>query len=251
MSALALLQSAQSQLIATREARGQFEHAIAVLTGVPPAELSVAHAPLATPVPVVPSGLPSALLERNPTVAAAERQMKTENALIGVAVAAYYPTVTLSGLIEFAGSSLSNVVSAADRVWSLGGAATQTLFDGGERSAAVAVARANYDASVASYRQTVLTALQGVEDQLIALHTLQDESTVAAQAVDSAKQAADVALDDYKAGTVAFTTVITDDETYLTDRETLLTIQQNRLVASVDLVEALGGGWQTSELPEL
>jgi NodT family efflux transporter outer membrane factor (OMF) lipoprotein len=251
MSALALLQSAQSQLIATREARGQFEHAIAVLTGVPPAELSVAHAPLATPVPVVPSGLPSALLERNPTVAAAERQMKTENALIGVAVAAYYPTVTLSGLIEFAGSSLSNVVSAADRVWSLGGAATQTLFDGGERSAAVAVARANYDASVASYRQTVLTALQGVEDQLIALHTLQDESTVAAQAVDSAKQAADVALDDYKAGTVAFTTVITDDETYLTDRETLVTIQQNRLVASVDLVEALGGGWQTSELPEL
>ena len=251
MSALAQLQAAQSQLIATREARGQYEHAIAVLAGAPPAQLSIAHAALATDVPVVPSGLPSALLERNPTVAAAERQMKAENALIGVAVAAYYPTVTLTGLVEFAGSSLSNVVSAADRVWSLGGAATETLFDAGERSAAVAAARANYDASVATYRETVLTTLQGVEDQLIALHTLQDESVTAGQAADSAKQAADVALEEYKAGTVAFTTVITDDEVYLTDRQTVVTVQQNRLVASVTLIEELGGGWATSELPKL
>jgi NodT family efflux transporter outer membrane factor (OMF) lipoprotein len=250
MSALAQLQSVQSQLIATREARGQYEHAIAVLTGAPPAAVSIVHAPLATAVPVVPSGLPSELLERNPTVAAAERQMKAENALVGVAVAAYYPTVTLTGLVEFAGSSLSNVVSAADRIWSLGGAATQTLFDGGARSAAVAAARANYDASVAGYRQTVLTTLQSVEDQLIALHTLQDQSVVAAQAADSAKQAADVALAAYKAGTVAFTTVITDDETYLTDRQTVVTIQQNRLIASIDLIEALGGGWDSSQLPK-
>jgi NodT family efflux transporter outer membrane factor (OMF) lipoprotein len=251
MSALAQLQSAQSQLIATREARGQYEHAIAVLTGAPPAELTIAHGPVATEVPVVPAGLPSQLLERNPTVAAAERQMKSENALVGVAVAAYYPTVTLTGLIEFAGSSLGNVVSAADRIWSLGGAATETLFDAGSRSAAVAAARANYDASVATYRQTVLTTLQSVEDQLVALHTLQDESTVAAQAADSAKQAADVALDEYKAGTVAFTTVITDDEVYLTDRQTLVTIEQNRLVASVTLIEALGGGWENTQLPKL
>jgi outer membrane protein TolC len=156
-----------------------------------------------------------------------------------------------SGLLEFAGSSLSNVVSAADRVWSLGAGATQTLFDAGARSAAVAAARANYDASVATYRQTVLTTLQSVEDQLVALHTLQDESTVAAQAVDSAKQAADVALEEYKAGTVAFTTVITDDEVYLTDRQTVVTIQQNRLIASVELIEALGGGWQATQLPKL
>jgi outer membrane protein TolC len=156
-----------------------------------------------------------------------------------------------SGLLEFAGSSLSNVVSAADRVWSLGAGATQTLFDAGARSAAVAAARASYDASVATYRQTVLTTLQSVEDQLVALHTLQDESTVAAQAVDSAKQAADVALEEYKAGTVAFTTVITDDEVYLTDRQTVVTIQQNRLIASVELIEALGGGWQATQLPKL
>jgi NodT family efflux transporter outer membrane factor (OMF) lipoprotein len=251
MSALAQLQSAQSQLIATREARGQYEHAIAVLTGTPPAGLSIAHGPLATLVPVVPSGLPSRLLERNPTVAAAERQMQAENALIGVAVAAYYPTVTLTGVVEFAGSSLSNVVSAADRVWSLGAAATQTLFDAGKRSAAVAAAHANYDASVATYRQTVLTTLQSVEDQLVALHTLQDESTVAAQAVNSAKQAADVALEEYKAGTVAFTTVITDDEVYLSDRQSVVTLQQNRLVASIELIEALGGGWESTQLPRL
>jgi NodT family efflux transporter outer membrane factor (OMF) lipoprotein len=251
MSALAQLQSAQSQLIATQQARGQYEHAIAVLTGTPPAGLSIAHGPLATIVPVVPSGLPSQLLERNPTVAAAERQIKAENALIGVAVAAYYPTVTLTGLVEFAGASLSNVISAADRVWSLGGSATETLFDAGQRSAAVAAARANYDASVATYRQTVLATLQSVEDQLVALHTLQDESTVAAAAVDSAKQAADVALEEYKAGTVAFTAVITDDEVYLTDRQTMVTIQQNRLIASVELIEALGGGWASAELPNL
>jgi NodT family efflux transporter outer membrane factor (OMF) lipoprotein len=243
LSALAQLQSTQAQLIALREARGQYEHAIAVLAGAPPGDFTIAHGALAKDVPVVPSGVPSALLERNPTIAAAERQMASENALIGVAVAAYFPSITLTGLVEFVGSSLPNLLSAADRIWSLGGSATQTIFDGGAKSAAVAVARANYDAAIASYRQTVLTTFQGVEDQLIALHTLQDESTVAAQAVDSARGAAAVAMEEYKAGTVTFTTVLTDDETYQSDQQTLVTIQQNRLVASAALIAALGGGW--------
>jgi NodT family efflux transporter outer membrane factor (OMF) lipoprotein len=246
VSALAQLQSARTQLTATRQARGQYEHAIAVLTGAPPAGFSIASGALSATVPVVPVGVPSTLLERNPAIAAAERQMKSENALIGAAEAAYFPTVTLSGLIGFASGSLGDLVSTANRVWSLGGSAAQTLFDAGERSAEVTAARANYDEAVASYRQTVLSTFQSVEDQLLALHTLQDEIGTAAAAVDSAKQAADVALAEYQAGTVAFTTVLTADETFLQDRQTLLSIQQSQLVASVTLIEALGGGWSVA-----
>lgn len=248
MSALAQLQAAQAQLIGVREARGQYEHAIAVLTGTLPSELAIAHAPLATEVPVVPVGLPSTLLERNPNIAAAERQMKSENALIGVAEATYFPTITLSGLGGYLSASLADLFTSANRLWSTGAAGSETIFNAGYRPAAVAAARANYAAAVASYRQTVLSTFQSVEDQLIALHTLQDESVAAGRAVDSAKQASDVALNEYKAGVVAFTTVLLTDEISLTDSQTLLTIQQNRFLASVALIEALGGGWDSSKL---
>lgn len=249
MSAMAQLQSAQAQLIAVRETRAQYEHAIAVLTGAAPADLTIAHGALTAEVPVVPAGVPSELLERNPGIAAAERSMKEENALVGVSVAAYFPTIELTSLVDFASKSLSTLADASSRVWSLGGSATDTVLDFGKRSAAVDYARSNYNQAVATYRQTVLTALQGVEDQLVALHTLQDEQVKAEQAVDSSKQAAEVALAQYKAGTVAFTTVLVDDEAYLTARQTLLTIQQNRLLASVTLIENLGGGWDDRQLP--
>jgi NodT family efflux transporter outer membrane factor (OMF) lipoprotein len=245
MSARAQLESTRAQLIALRQTRGQYEHAIAVLTGRFPAELTIPRAPLATEVPVVPADVPSTLLERNPTIAAAERQMQAENALIGVAEATYFPTITLSGLTGYASRTLAHLVSAGNRLWSVEGSAAGTLLDAGGRSGAVSAARAVYAQSVANYRQSVLTAFQSVEDQLLALHTLQDEAVAAQAATDAAQQAASVALDQYKAGTVAFTTVIVANQTYLSARQTLLSIQQGRLVASVNLIEALGGGWET------
>lgn len=245
MSARAQLEGTRAQLIAVRQTRGQYEHAIAVLTGAFPSELSIPHAPLAVEVPVVPAGVPSVLLERNPSIAAAERQMQAESALIGVAEAAFFPQITLSGLGGYASRTLSQLVSVGNRYWSIEGSAAGTLLDAGGRSGAVAAAHAVYQQAVANYRQTVLTTFQSVEDQLLALHTLQDEAVAAKAAVEASRQAAAVALDQYKAGTVAFTTVIVANQTYLSAQQTLLTIQQSRLVASVNLIEALGGGWET------
>jgi NodT family efflux transporter outer membrane factor (OMF) lipoprotein len=248
LTAEAQLQATKTQLIAVRQSRGQYEHAIAALTGHPPADLSIAAGKLTAHVPVVPAGLPSKLLERNPQVAAAERQMQTENALIGVAKAAFFPDLTLSGLFGYAGNPVSKLININNRVWSGGASASQLLFDGGYHFAALKVARENYLQAVATYRQTVLTTFQSVEDQLLALHVLQDESTAAAAAVDDAKQAFDVSIAEYKAGTVAYTSVVTAEQAYIADEQTALTIQQNRLVASVTLIQDLGGGWDEKEL---
>jgi NodT family efflux transporter outer membrane factor (OMF) lipoprotein len=247
MGARAQLESTRAQLIAVRQTRGQYEHAIAVLTGAFPSELSIPHAPLAVEVPVVPAGVPSALLERNPVIAAAERQMQAQSALIGVAEAAFFPQVTLSGLAGYASRTTAQLISAGNRLWSVEGSAAGTLLDAGGRYGAVAAARAAYRQAVANYQQTVLTTFQSVEDQLLALHTLQDEAVAAKAAVEAAQQAAAVALDQYKAGTVAFTAVIVANQTYLSAQQTLLTIQQNRLMASVNLIEALGGGWEAPQ----
>jgi NodT family efflux transporter outer membrane factor (OMF) lipoprotein len=248
MTAEAQLQATKTQLIAVRQQRGQYEHAIAALTGQTPAELSIPKTRLTTDVPVVPTGLPSTLLERNPQVAAAERQMQQENALIGVAVAAFFPDLTLTGLFGYAGNPLSKLINQGNRVWSGGASASQLVFDAGYHSAALGNARANYDQAVANYRQTVLTSFQQVEDQLLALHVLQDEADSAATAVHDAQQATDVALAEYQAGTVAYTSVVTAQQALIADQQTALTIAQNRLVASVTLIEALGGGWNSSEL---
>ena len=243
------LETVQAQLIAVGVQRAQFEHAIAVLAGEPPSVLSIAAGTLPNRVPVVPPGVPSALLERRPDVAAAERAMQQENALIGVQIAAFFPTVTLSASYGYQGGPLGSLFSIANRVWSLGGAASETLFAGGARTAAVAQARAAYDQSIANYRQTVLTAFQQVEDQLAALRILEQQAAAEAIAVRSAEQSVRIALNEYRAGTAAYTAVITAQETALTDEVTLLSIQQSRLVASVALIEALGGGWDTSRLP--
>jgi len=243
------LQTVQAQLIAVGVQRAQYEHAIAVLAGEPPAALAIPPGALASRVPVVPAGLPSALLERRPDVAAAERTMQQQNALIGVQVAAFFPTVTLSANYGYEGSALGSLISVANRVWSLGAAASETLFAGGVRTAAVAQARAAYEQSVANYRQAILTAFQQVEDQLAALRILEQQAAAEAVAVRSAEQALQIALNEYRAGTAAYTAVITAQETALSDEVTLLSIQQSRLVASVALIEALGGGWDTSRLP--
>jgi NodT family efflux transporter outer membrane factor (OMF) lipoprotein len=229
--------------------RQQLEHAIAVLIGVPPAELTIPPAPLTTNVPVVPVGVPSDLLQRRPDIAAAERTMKEQNALIGVAIAAYYPDVTLSALYGAVGAPAQGLFKAANRIWSLGANASQTLYQGGERRAAVVAQQAAYDNSVATYRQTVLSAFQQVEDELVALHLLTQQNAVQSDAVRLAEQAVTIALNEYRAGTQAYTTVVTAQNTALTDEQTLLTVEQNLMVASVTLVEAIGGGWGDAQLP--
>jgi NodT family efflux transporter outer membrane factor (OMF) lipoprotein len=246
--AQAEVQGAEAQLIAVEQQRGTYEHAIAVLTGRLPADLSIPPEPLTATVPPVPVALPSTLLERNPSIAAAERQVQVESALIGVAVAAYFPAISLSALGGYAGNPLSQLFRLGNRIWSIGAAASDTLIDGGARSGAVKAARANYDQYVAAYRQTVLTSFQQVEDNLLALRVLEKEYAVELEAVKSAQTAADVDLNEFNAGTIPYTTVVTAIQTLIGDQQNLLTLEQNRLVASVNLIAALGGGWDRSRL---
>ena len=229
--------------------RAQYEHAIAVLTGVAPAELAIAPGALARDVLVTPGVVPSVLLQRRPDIAAAERTMAQENALIGVQMAAFYPDISLSALYGYSGDPLGSLIQASNRLWSLGASATETLFEGGLRNSEVASARAAYDASVASYRQTVLTAFQQVEDELAALRILAQQGTAAQTAVTSSRHAVSTVLNTYLAGTAAYTSVVTQQTTLLTNQESALSVQEQRLVASVALAQALGGGWSTLDLP--
>ena len=250
VTARAQLQSTEAQLVGVGVQRQQFEHAIAILTGHAPADITIAPAPLANEVPVLPPGLPSGLLERRPDVAAAERQMQQENALIGVQVAAFYPDISLSATGGLTGGALANLFNIGrSGVWSLGATLSQTVFSAGARGAAVAAARATYDQSVATYRQTVLTAFQQVEDALSDLRILEQQAAAEAIAVDSARRAVEITLNEYRAGTVAYTSVITEQTLLLSDQQAALAVQQSRLVASVALVEALGGGWSAAALP--
>ncbi len=245
----AQLQSTQAQAIAVGVTRAQFEHAIAVLIGVPPAELSIAPTAVAAAVPAIPDGVPSALLERRPDIAAAERIMAAANAQIGVAEAAFFPTVTLSADAGEAAISLAKLVSASGRFWSFGGNVVETVFDAGARNAAVQQARAVYDQDVADYRQTVLSAFQQVEDQLAALRILAQQAVAQDAAVAAAREAERVLNNQYLAGTVAYTSVVVAQQTALSDAQTALNIRQSRLVASAALIQALGGGWNANELP--
>jgi NodT family efflux transporter outer membrane factor (OMF) lipoprotein len=242
------LEGAQSQEINVGVTRATLEHAIAVLIGKPPADFSLAPAKLGDTVPVVPAGVPSSLLERRPDVAQAERNMAAMNAQIGVAIAAYFPDLTLNGSYAFASNVVSHLVSAPNNLWSFGGSATDTLLDFGARPAQVRQARAAYDAAVANYRQTALTAFQQVEDELATLRILEQQFAVQDKATHSANLAVQLTLNQYKAGTVAYTSVVTAQTIALTDAQTLLTLRQNRLTASVALVQALGGGWAAASL---
>ncbi len=247
-TAQAQVDSTEAQLINAGVARAQNEHAIAVLTGRPPAELSIARYDLGGGIPKIPVVLPSTLLERRPDIAASERTMQQQNALIGVAIAGYFPDISLSGVLQWIGKNpLPFTVS--QEVWSLGAAAAQPIFNGGLTSAQVDAARAFYWQSVANYRQTVLTAFQQVEDELAAIRLLSQQLRLQHEAVLNARKAVEVFLNQFQAGTVAFTTVVTAEIILLGDEEAELTARQNLFLASVSLIEALGGGWDATMLP--
>ncbi|HUN92213.1 MAG TPA: efflux transporter outer membrane subunit [Burkholderiaceae bacterium] len=246
ISAETQLEGTQAQLINAGVQRAQLEHAIAVLVGKAPAEFSLPPSPLLRNVPVVPAGLPSTLLERRPDIAGAERRMAAANAQIGVAVAAYYPDLTLAGSYGFASSTLGSLLRAANTVWSVGPQLSETLFDGGLRRSQVAAARAAYDQDVATYRQTVLAAFQQVEDELSTLRILEQQADLQDVAVRSAREAVRLTLNQYEAGTVAYTSVVTAQAIALSDEQAVLAVLGSRLAASVALVAATGGGWDSA-----
>ena len=228
--------------------RAQFEHAIATLIGQPPAAFSVPPRPLTTPPPNVPAGLPSELLERRPDIAAAERRVAEANEQIGIAIAAYYPTFILNASVGFEGTSFGNVLNASSLLWAVGATITQTIFDGGRRRATSDAARASYDATVATYRQTTLSAFQQVEDNLAALRILEQEAQQQRRAVESAQLSLQLFTIRYRGGVDNYLQVITAQTATLTNQRAEIDILRRRMDASVLLVKALGGGWDASEL---
>jgi len=242
------LDSAQSQQTGIGVTRAVLEHAIAMLIGKAPGDFSLAPATLGATVPVVPIGLPSTLLERRPDVAEAERKMAAANAQIGVAVAGFFPDLTLSGSYGFASTVAAGLVKAPNGLWSVGANTSDALIDFGARWAQVRGARAAYDGAVASYRQVVLTAFEQVEDELATLRILEQQFDIQQKTVQSANLSLQLTLNQYRAGTVAYTSVVTAQTIALGDAEQLLTIRQNRLTASVALIQALGGGWSAEAL---
>jgi NodT family efflux transporter outer membrane factor (OMF) lipoprotein len=249
VTAQAQLLNSQAQQINAKMQRGILEHAIAVLIGQQPAAFSLTPAALRLDVPTVPAGVPSTLLERRPDVAEAERKMAAANAQIGVAKTAYFPTLSLSGSDQYTNSTFAHLISVPNRVWSVGPQLAETLIDGGLRRAQVAQARAAYDANVAAYRQTVLAGFQQVEDEIVTLRVLEQQSVVEEAAVAAAREAEKLTLNQYKAGTVPYSSVITAQTTRLNSEETALSVFSSRLQASVTLIEALGGGWKEADLP--
>lgn len=242
------LQSAQAAAIDNGVARAQDEHAIAALVGQSASTFSIPPVPLDAEPPSVPIDVPSALLERRPDIAAAERRTAAANEQIGVAIAAYFPSLTLSAQGGYQNSVLSNLFTLPSRFWSVGPSLAATLFDAGLRHAQTEAARAAYDEQAAVYRQTVLGAFQEVEDDLASQRILAQEVVVQRQAVASAKQALAIVTNEYKAGTVAYVSVLTAQTTAFTAEQKLNTLAGQRMVSSVGLVKALGGGWdaQTS-----
>ena len=243
------LETARAQLIDYDVARAQYEHAIAVLAGKPPAELSITHRSIKITPPPVPVGLPSTLLERRPDIAASERQMAQANEQIGIAKAAYYPTLTISGSAGVESSRFLRWINWPSRFWSVGPQLAETLYDAGRRRATLNQSIAAYDATVANYRQTVLTAFQQVEDNLAALRVLEKEAQAEDDAVKAAQNSLDISTYQYKAGTVNYLTVITEQAILLQDEVQAVSILTRRMSASVLLIEALGGGWNASTLP--
>jgi NodT family efflux transporter outer membrane factor (OMF) lipoprotein len=244
------LETTRAQAIDVGVARAQYEHAVAVLIGKPPATFSLAPLPLTMPPPAIPVGLPSELLERRPDIAAAERQMAAANAQIGVAKAAYYPNINLGATGGFESSAITTLISGPSVLWSAGPSALFTVFDVGRRRAASDQAIAAYDQSVANYRQTVLTGLQQVEDNVAALRILEHEAQVQDQAVAAAQKYLELAITRYKGGVTSYLEVTTAQSAALSDEVTAVNILGRRMVDAVTLVQALGGGWNSSELPQ-
>jgi NodT family efflux transporter outer membrane factor (OMF) lipoprotein len=244
------LDTTKAQLVDLGVARAQFEHAIAVLLGKPPSGFSIPRQILTVPPPPVPVSVPSVLLERRPDIASAERLMAAQNEQIGIAQAAYYPTVSLSATTGLQTGTISQWFTWPSKYWSVGPTVSETLYDAGRRHAQVLQARDAFDATIASYRQTVLNAFQQVEDNLAALRILSQEATAQDLAVKASERALSVSTDQYKAGTADYLTVITSQAIALANEQTAVNLLTRRMTSSVLLVEALGGGWNSADLPK-
>jgi len=243
------LLTVQAELVAVGIQRGTLEHAIAVLVGQQPATFSIVPTTMRSDVPTVPAGIPSELLERRPDIAQAERKVVSANAQIGVSKAAYFPSLSLTGSAQYeSGGPLSQLFRVPNQVWSVGPSLAETLFAGGLHRAQVAAARAAWEQSVDDYRQTVLQGFQQVEDELVTLRVLEQQSGVEDNLVQAAREAERLTLNQYKAGTVPYSSVISAQTARLSSEQSALNVFVNRLTASVTLIEALGGGWSTAQL---
>ena len=231
--------------------RAQFEHAIAILLGKPPASFSLTNAPLDARPPTIPAGMPSELLERRPDIAAAERRVAEANDRIGIARSAFYPTISLNGAVGVEGSSFANLFNPASLLWSIGPTLSQTIFDAGRRASVSEQANARYDETVANYRSTTLTAFQQVEDNLVALRVLNQEATHQRQATLAAQSAEQIFNNRYVGGLDTYLQVVTAQTTALANERNDIDIMRRQMDASVLLIKALGGGWNVANLPKL
>jgi len=244
------LETTEASDVSVELTRAKFEHAIAVLIGKDPEDLAIAHADFTKTVPIVPAGIPSELLQRRPDIAAAERTMASANALVGVAEAAWFPSVTLSASYGFTSTVLPGLFGVGNSLWSIGPSLSETVFNGGARLSTNRQARDNYDEAVASYRATVLGAFQAVEDDLSSLRVLEQQSGLQTTAVEDARKSEALYLNQYKSGIVVYTTLLTAQTTRLAAQISLLGIQSQQLVSSVDLISQLGGGWNAAQLEQ-
>jgi NodT family efflux transporter outer membrane factor (OMF) lipoprotein len=245
-----ILETTRAQMVDVGVARAQYEHAVAVLVGKPPAELTLPPLPLTAPPPSIPIGVPSTLLERRPDIAAAERRVASANAQVGLAKTAYYPLVNIGASGGFESGSLTTLLQGPSGFWAVGSSAVVTLFDVGRRRAVNDQAKAGYDASVASYRETVLTAFQQIEDNLAALRILEQEAGVQSTAVEAAERSLSLSNTRYEGGVTSYLEVITAQNAALTDEVTAVNVLGRREANAVLLIEALGGGWDSADLPQ-
>ena len=244
------LETVRAQLVDVGVARAQYEHAIGAIANLDLSTFSIPPSPLDGPLPRIPLGVPSQLLERRPDIAAAERRAATANAQIGIAVSAFYPTISLGGTGGFESAHGGTWIQSPSSLWSLGAQATELLFDAGQRHALTSQARHAYEAQAASYRNTVITAFQDVEDQLSSLRILQQESGVEDRAVAAAQQSFDLSNQRYKGGVTSYLEVLTTEATLLQNQRTAIDLETRQFASSVALIRALGGGWDASQLPK-
>jgi NodT family efflux transporter outer membrane factor (OMF) lipoprotein len=245
-----ILETTRAQAVDVGVARAQYEHAVAVLIGKPPADFSLPPLPITAPPPRIPVGVPSELLERRPDIAGAERRVAAANSQIGLAKLAYYPVVNLFAAGGFDSAQLSTLFQGPSAIWAVGASAAVTLFDGGRRRAISDQARSGYDYAVANYRETALGAFQQVEDNLAALRVLENEAAVQATAVEAAQRSLALSVTRYEGGVTSYLEVITAQNAALSDEVTAVNILGRRMASTVLLMEALGGGWDRSELPQ-